>query len=423
MRYFQRFFSDKYYILSDQALVSVMNFGAIFFLSGLLSEVLFSKFVVLFGYITLAYTILTAVFSSPMLVFATKRWSSSQFNYLFSNSISLVFLGFLLALLEFFFLDKQVSGIPFWLFFLVIVCMSSTDMLKRFIFSTKSTSFIYAPISSLVVNLVFFLGIFWFKNKLTIDVILITYILSYLLSIVVLTLAFFVFSKSTHVDLKSKTAINLSYNKDVFATHFNYSKWILLGSVSFWVYTQGIYIFGNILGVSDLVIAKTRSIQNLFGIFTILIAAMENYLTPVFTAKSVLGKSISEATENIYKSHLKKVVLIYLLVIPLMYVVYINYYQDMYGSGWAYIIIMWLTQLIAISTKPIAIALKVKEVTYPLFLSHLYAALMMLILGYITISFIGDHGLILAMLGAYIIANITNYIYYKNIFYSSKTQL
>lgn len=420
MRYFQRFFSDKYYILSDQALVSVMNFGAIFFLSGFLSDTIFSRFVVLFGYITLANTVLTAVFSSPMLVFATKRWSSSQFNYLFSNSISLVLLGFLLALLEFFFLDKQISGTSFWLFFLVIVCMSSTDMLKRFIFSTKSTSFIYAPISSLVVNLVFFLGIFWFKNKLTIDVILITYILSYLLSIVVLTLAFFVFSKSTHVDLKSKTAINMTYNKEVFTTHFHYSKWILLGSVSFWVYTQGIYIFGNILGVSDLVIAKTRSIQNLFGIFTILIAAMENYLTPLFTARSLLGESISKATENIYKSHLKKVVLIYLLVIPLMYVVYINYYQDMYGSGWAYIIIMWLTQLIAISTKPIAIALKVKEVTYPLFLSHLYAALMMLILGYITISFIGDHGLILAMLGAYIIANITNYIYYKKVFYNTK---
>src|SRR5690606_27887621 len=104
----QRFFSDKYYILSDQALVSVMNFGAVFFLSGFLSDTVFSRFVVLFGYITLANTVLTAIFSSPMLVFATKRWSNTQFNYLFSNSILLVVFGFVLALLEFFFLDKQI---------------------------------------------------------------------------------------------------------------------------------------------------------------------------------------------------------------------------------------------------------------------------------------------------------------------------
>jgi hypothetical protein len=72
MRFFQKLFSDKYYILSDQALVSVMNFGAVFFLSGFLSDTIFSRFVVLFGYITLANTVLTAVFSSPMLVLLQK---------------------------------------------------------------------------------------------------------------------------------------------------------------------------------------------------------------------------------------------------------------------------------------------------------------------------------------------------------------
>ncbi len=420
MRFFQNFFSDKYYILSDQALVSVMNFGAVFFLSSFLSESLFTQFVVLFGYITLANTILTAVFSSPMLVFATKRWSNTQFNYLFSNSVLLVFFGFLLAVSEFFFLEKQIPNSPFWLFFLVIVGMSATDMLKRFVFSTKSTSLIYAPISSVLVNLLFFGGIFLYKKQLTLELILIIYTLSYLLCMVVITLAFFIFSKSTQVNFKGKTAADISYNREIFVTHFHYSKWILLGSVSFWVYTQGIYIYGSVLGVSDFVIAKTRTIQNLFGIFTILMVAMENYLTPLFTEKAVVAESsISGATENIYKSHFKKTLLIYLLVIPFMYGVYTLYYQDSYGDGLAYIVIMWLTQLIAISTKPLAIALKVKEVTYPLFLSHLYAALMMVILGYVAIVIIGDHGLILAMLGAFVIANLSNYLYYRKVFYKS----
>src|SRR5690606_19301314 len=214
-----------------------------------------------------------------------------------------------------------------------------TDMLKRFVFSTKSTSLIYAPISSVLVNLLFFGGIFLYKEQLTLELILLLYALSYLLCMVVVTLAFFVFSKSTQVNFKGKIATDLSYNREIFATHFHYSKWILLGSVSFWVYTQGIYIYGNVLGVSDLVIAKTRSIQNLFGIFTILMVAMENYLTPLFTAKVVFSEeSIPEATENIYKTHLKKTLLIYLLVIPLMWAVYAMYYQDSYGNGWAYII-------------------------------------------------------------------------------------
>jgi hypothetical protein len=421
MRFFQKLFSDKYYILSDQALVSVMNFGAVFFLSGFLSDTIFSRFVVLFGYITLANTVLTAVFSSPMLVFATKRWSNTQFNYLFSNSVLLVTFGFLLALLEFFFLEKQIPDSPFWLFFMVIIGMSAADMLKRFIFSTKSISLIYAPISSVLVNLIFFGGLFLYKKELTLELILIIYVIAYLVSMLLLTLAFFVLSKSTHVNFKGKTAVDITYNKEIFTTHFHYSKWILLGSVSFWVYTQGIYIYGNVLGVSDFIIAKTRSIQNLFGIFTILIAAMENYLTPLFTAKAIYSEdSIPEATENIYKTHLKKTLLIYLLTIPVMWGVYFMYYQESYGDGWSYIIIMWLTQLIAISTKPIAIALKVKEVTYPLFLSHLYAALMMVLIGYLAITIIGDHGLIMAMLGAYIVANITNYIYYKKVFYNTK---
>lgn len=437
MNFFRKFLSDKYYILTDQALVSVMNFGAIFFLSGLLSENIFSQFVLVFVYITLAYTILSATFSAPILVFATKRWSQTKFNYLFSNVLLLLIFGFVLSVIEFFFMNKQIPNSSFGLFFFVIIGMSLMDLLKRFIFSTKFASLLYAPLSSILANIFFFSGIFLYQNQLTVDLILLIYGLTYLLANILLGVSFVV-SKSSAREFDFSLVKKTSYNQEIFQTHFRYSKWILLGSVSFWVYTQGIYIYANALGSSDFVIAKTRSIQNLFGIFTILMVAMENYLTPVLSQKALVEEdsavivsytknmlvekdSVVSYTKNIYVRFFKKTLLLYLLVIPVMYLVYVLYYQDNYGSGLTYIIIMWLTQLIAISTKPLAIALKVKEVTYPLFLSHLYAALLMIILGYLAITIIGDHGLILAMLGAYIIANATNYVYYKKVFYHTKT--
>src|SRR5690606_28256818 len=134
----------------------------------------------------------------------------------------------------------------------------------------------------------------------------------------------------------------------------------------------------------------------------------------------VCKDSIRRTIGNIYTKHLKRKELVYLLLITRLWAVYPMYYEESYGNGWTYIIIMWLTQLIAITTKPIAIALKVKEITYTLFLSHLYAALMMRIIGYVAIKFIGDNGLILAMLGAYIVANVTNYIYYHKVFYNTE---
>ena len=100
----------------------------------------------------------------------------------------------------------------------------------------------------------------------------------------------------------------------------------------------------------------------------------------------------------------------------MMYLVYTLKYESSYGDGMVYIVIMWFIQLIAISTKPLAIALKVKEITYPLFLSHLFAALAMLLIGFIIVKLMTNNGLLLIMLGSYLIANVVNYIYYNKIF-------
>jgi hypothetical protein len=211
--------------------------------------------------------------------------------------------------------------------------------------------------------------------------------------------------------------IDRDFYTSVFFTHFKYAKWILAGAVSFWVYTQGIYIFGKAFGVSDFAISKLRIVQNLFGVFTILLIAMDNFLTPAFSVKALESENlIPVVMKDFYKRYTKPLMVIYITAIPVMYIAYCILYQDKYGDGIAYILLVWLTQLIAISTKPISIALKAKEVTYPLFYSHLFAALSMLIFGGIFIIVFNDFGFVLTLVFAFMIANLFNYIYYRRVF-------
>ena len=54
-------------------------------------------------------------------------------------------------------------------------------------------------------------------------------------------------------------------------------------------------------------------------------------------------------------------------------------YSDKFGNGLIIFIIFYLIQLALIIIKPIAIALKVIEVTKPFFVSHIFAALSLLV--------------------------------------------
>jgi hypothetical protein len=120
--------------------------------------------------------------------------------------------------------------------------------------------------------------------------------------------------------------------------------------------------------------------------------------------------------KDFYKRYTKPLIVIYIISIPVMYLAYCIIYEEKYGEGIIYILLVWLTQLIAMSTKPISIALKAKEVTYPLFYSHLYAAISMLIFGGLLIFVFEDLGFVFTLVLAFFTANLMNYIYYKRVF-------
>lgn len=416
MTFYQRFFNSKYFILSDQILTSLMNFGSVLLLSTILNENVFSEFVVLYSYSTLINIILATVFSAPILVFGIKKWGQEKFNYLGANIIYFTVFNTLLSLLSFVFLRMQVENVFLVNFLLMNFGMTLVDIFKRFIFSNKVITSASAPLSSLLMNIVFFGGIFIFKEALDMNRILMIYWVSYLMASLFFGILLY-FLTDIKNELSFFRIIDKNFCKSVFYTHFKYAKWVLAGAVSFWIYTQGIYIFGKAIGVTDFAISKLRIIQNLFGVFTILLIAMDNFLTPSFAIKALESeKLIPVVMKAFYKRYTKPLMLLYIVSVPVIYIAYYVLYEDKYGEGIIYILLVWLTQLIAISTKPISIALKAKEVTYPLFYSHLFGALAMIIFGGVLIIFLNDLGFVLTLVLAFLIANIMNYIYYRRVF-------
>ena len=255
--------------------------------------------------------------------------------------------------------------------------MTLFEILKKYIFSTNNINIIYAMLSSVLLNILFFGFLLIYKNELNLNEILKVYWFSF--SLVVLSLlSFFYFKKVFNVNCKN---ISFVFIIDVAKTHINYSKWLILGGIAFWGYSQGIYIIAKSFNIDDLVIGKVRTIQNLLGIFNILAFTIENYYTPIFSSK-VKKNLIAEVIPSLkeyYKENTLKIFILFAAALPIGLSFYNIMYSDKFGNGLIIFIIFYLIQLVLIIIKPIAIALKVIEVTKPFFVSHIFAALSLLI--------------------------------------------
>ena len=281
---------SKYISLVDQAFLSLINFGSIFVISKLASISVFSSFVVTYSYLFFIFLFSTIFLSNPILLFLKKKWEASEEKYLLIIILLNVILNVLFSLTLFYFLSNQIEGVSYFSFFLISLSMTTFDILRRFIYSSKSINIIFSFFSSFSLNLFFFGLIFIFKDQLKLDIILNIYWVSFSLAISCILIVFYL-KKIIFNKLDKK--ITLSFIQDVFYTHFNYSKWLILGGIAFWSYSQGIYIMAKSFNVSDIVLGKVRTIQNLLGIFNILAITIENHYTPIFSS-NIKNNLISE---------------------------------------------------------------------------------------------------------------------------------
>jgi O-antigen/teichoic acid export membrane protein len=400
---------SKYILLIDQAFISIINFGSILVIAKLASIVVFSSFVVVYSYLYFTYIFLTLLLSNPILVFLKKKWNNNEENYLIVIILLNIVFNLILSSILYAFLSYQIEGVSYVSFLFVSLSMTLFEILKKYIFSSNNVNVFYAMLSSILLNLLFFGFLLLFKNELNLNAILKVYWFSF--SFVVLgLLSFFYFKKTFNTNYKN---ISFTFIIDVAKTHINYSKWLILGGIAFWGYSQGIYIIAKSFDINDLVIGKVRTIQNLLGIFNILAFTIENYYTPIFSSKvkKNLILEVIPSLKGFYRENALRIFMLFAAGLPIGLYFYNIMYSEKFGNGLVIFLIFYLIQLALIIIKPIAIALKVIEVTKPFFVSHIFAVLSLLIFAPILLN--KNNAIAFSLI--FVIANI---IYFYIIAYS-----
>jgi len=421
MPFLKKIVKDKYLILLDQALLSVVNFGSIIVLYSLAKVSVFGDFVITYSYGYFVFILSTYLFAAPILVFLSKKWQHVKSAYLVGCATFNLLTNLVLAIGLFFFLSRQVSDIYLPLFFLLTFGMSFFDLLKKFVFSSHTIKVKYAVISTLALNISFFSLLFYYNQHLTLNTILLVYGISFCLGC--LLLLFFIIRKATisNAQLVSRIA-QIKLYKTIFSTHFNYAKWIILGGVAFWSYSQGIYILAKAYNISDFTIGKVRTIQNLLGVFNILLIALENHYTPIFSKKVILGNSLNLTKEvrAIFKENYLKFSLLFALAIPIGLLFYNIMYSDKYGEGVIIFFVFFTVQVLLLLIRPVGIALKALEKTKPFFTSHILAAIVMISSFSLLVLCKIDYSIVLSIVVANIIYSLYIGWYYRK---EIKTQI
>lgn len=408
MLYKKNLFQNKFYVLLDQALVALLNFGSVFLLSKLASISVFANFVLTYSYSNLIFILVTFFISAPVLVLLPKKDENDSSYPASLLALSIIFsLG--LSFIGFWFVNQQVGNVGFWFFLGINFSMIVYDLFKKFIFAQTKISFVHTFISSVILVVVFFGMILCLKDSLSVNSILWVYILSFLLSTLFL---FIIISSKGFLKQYSFIPSKSNFQKIgiVFKEHYTYSKWIIAAGVLFWGYSQGIFILADFIGVDELGISKMRTIQNLLGLFSVLLMSMESYFIPYFSRKV---NNLHQTVKEFYAQYTIGLLVIFLLSIPIIYFAYSFFYEEKYGNGMIIMAILWVSQLIVVFTRPLSMALKAKEITYPLFKSHLVALLGLIFAGSFFIYLWKDTGMSIALFLVYFLSGLTVMYYYK----------
>lgn len=395
----------KYLILIDQALLSAINFGSVFVLAKVAAINVFASFVVLYSYHLLIFLFVSQFLALPILVFLSKKWKKNKGEYLTSLLIINGVICFVMSLIAWYFLKKQIDFLPFNYFFLMVINITTFNILKRFVFGSNSIHVKFALLSTFILDIIFFSGLF-IGNMSSLSNIVIIYAVSFFVANCLLL--FFFIRKNIFQDISKNYYHQFtSFTREILLKHFNYAKWILIGTIGFWVYTQGIYIIANFCGVDDFTIGKVRTIQNLLAVFSVLAISIENHFTPIFCENLISNHvKASSLIRNFFTEEYKKVSLLFLLSIPIGLLIYYFIYFEKFGDGIFVFFIFLFAQLILICAKPFEITLKCLEKTKIFFISHTTASFCVIIT-FLILIYINDY---FAIPIAALIATLINFI-------------
>jgi len=400
--------------LIEQGLISILNFGAVLIFAKFLKVEDFSQFIIIYSIISLSYLLSTFFVTSPLLVFLPKYWKSLKNTYLIHLFLINVLFSSIIVIFTFLVygcFKTDVFSIEAFFFAIFWTCY---ELLRKYVFASGIK--IYGlTVASFLLTFIFFSLIFYgvFFSELNINDVFSVYCFSYFVSIVIL--AFYVLNfDELKKELNSYKVFETNIFREIFKTHFIFSKWLILGAIGFWIYSQGYYMIAAEY-LTDLELGKVRTIQNIMGVFSILMVVFENYYSSKAAEVYILGGSseLSLFTRKFYLKNMFLYAFIFTIIGLVGFILYNIFYLDIYDEGTGMLCAFALSQIILFASKPLIIALRAKEVTFPFTISHFVSAAFIVTLGLVLANYYKDIGMSLGFLFSSILFTLVILVYYK----------
>ncbi len=418
--------NKKYYVLFEQGIMSLMNFGLIFLLSKLITPILFKNFFLEYSVIIIL-TLITSTFSNqPLQIFLSKKDNNIDYiKKVIGINISLLFfLMFFVFFAGKIYYDFLLDDIfPIFVLSLVI---SIYDLIRRFSFVYFQNNFLINVFSTFSVVCCFL--ILLITNYYYGVISSVGEIFWFLISAHLIGIVFFLLFKSKELKklfAEDKSKATTSIFKIV-EKHKSYSLWLVFGIIFFWNYTQGIYFIAEkYVQVDDFNVVRVS--QSLVGVLSVFFVTFENVMLTktalIFDGTKFL--EIKKFVKKIIKENLLKLIGLVLVLGLIVGVIYKFYYgnNESYLSRMYYLLYFFIYQFIFGISRVFVVAVKAMNQTKFIFYSHLITSIFTTILGVLFLKeFNNGNTLAMIILTSILTFSVVVFIFY-NRFLNKKLSL
>jgi len=412
------FLLNKYQIVLEQGIMSLLNFCLIFVLSKIVSANLFKDFLLGYSIVIIITLIISSFANQPLQVFLRGKNNKSYFYKVFlMNLLFLLITSIICVIVITNFYYFLIDSLPYIITLAFVI--SIYDAMRRVSFVYFQNNFSANLLTSTSVLFFFFLTIFFFYSvdNLNIENIYISLIISYLLGLFI-----FIFLKVKSIKIllfqKSESKNKRTF-AEVFKKHYSYASWLVIGIVFFWIYTQGIYFVAEKhLTVEDF--NAVRISQNLVGVLSVLFVTFENTMlvktSLIFEQKKLAGINV------FVKKILKKLILPFIVILVLSCLVvtqlYKFYYQDnsFYSDKITYVLYFFLYQFLFGVSRIFVVVLKAINATKYILYSHFLSAIFTILLAQLLfLKFKNGIVLIFIMIFSMLVFSAGIYFFYRKI--------
>ncbi|MEO7933353.1 MAG: hypothetical protein ABIT76_09365 [Chthoniobacterales bacterium] len=369
----------------EQILVAVLNFGIVIVTGRLLAPSSFAIFVVIMSSLSLAFGLVSAVVSAPVLVLYRKRYHSAKRSYL--GKLELLNVGVsvavgLVCLAIAFWVERRISSSDLVYSLLMLTAWSSYELRRKIAYALGEAPVLLLCSALVLLSAVISLGVTVFLGVASEGAVLLCLALSYLLGILFFKLL------TPRSDTTSKVPFQV-----LLRDHWRFSHSLFSGLLLYWVASQGYFLVAARL-LPDATLGGVRTAQNMAGLITTALLMFENQATPM--AATLAHEGGDEAVRSWVRQLFDKgtwpflafVILASLGAFGLHHFLYLKTYSQF---SWLAFIFAFHQFLLGLN-RPYAVGLKAIEKTTPIFWGHCAGAALMVLGSWILITYLGALG-------------------------------